>query len=29
MPEGFLAMPPQEELMELEEQPVIEGEGMI
>ena len=29
MPEGFLAMPPEEELMELEEQPMTEGEGMI
>lgn len=29
MPEGFLAGPPEGELMELEEQPMIEGEGMI
>jgi hypothetical protein len=29
MPEGFLAMPPEDEVMELEEQPMIEGEGMI
>ena len=29
MEEGFLAMPPEEEVMELEEQPMIEGEGMI
>ena len=29
VPEGFLAMPPDGEIMELEEQPVIEGEGMI
>ena len=29
MPEGFLAGPPEGEIMELEEQPMIEGEGMI
>jgi len=29
MPEGFLARPPEGEIMELEEQPMIEGEGMI
>ena len=29
MPEGFLAMPPEEEIMEFEEQPMTEGEGMI
>ena len=29
MPEGFLARPPEGEIMELEEQPMIEGDGMI
>ena len=29
MPEGFLSMAPEEDLMELEPQPMIEGEGMI
>ena len=29
MPEGFLAGPPEGEFMEPEEQPMIEGEGMI
>jgi hypothetical protein len=29
VPEGFLAMPPEEEIMDLEEQPITEGEGMI